>query len=634
MESIVGVRVLVVRHFDMNGPEGTDQVFWVEQRFPTGCQTLFSKPLNSDEIKQWTPCGFQVKNSVHEYGGGSFCLKSSGGVLITNKGSISAIPSFSEPISDVYCKDHEMDIRHADLHDCSKSGVIVAVEERHGVGQNEPQNLLVKVDSKGEKTELASGADFYACPRISPSGKHVVWMQWNHPNMPWDETSVHIKSLEVDDAPSELLLGDGHNYYGLQWGPDDELFVVSDRTNFWNIYEVDIAKKNLKENLYHVDEDIGGPLWQFKNDRAFAVNDKFFVLAVKEELKVINRKTKESKAVEGAGFTVFSHLELTDNNNLFAIACGPMRASSLIHVDLNQDDWKVDVIRESKDASDVAKLGVSVPEKLAFLSDGITVSGWFYAPKSDDFEAPEGTLPPVVLLGHGGPTAQANNTLDLKKQYYTSRGFAVFDVNYRGSTGFGKEFRDMLYKNWGIVDRNDMINAAKFLAEHGKVDPAKICITGSSAGGYLVLSSLIKEPQTFAAAVCIYGVCDLVELYKDSHKFESGYNDLLIGKYPEEAAVYDERSPINHIDKIKSPVAFIHGTEDPVVPWKQSEAFYEALKKKGITTALMLLEGESHGFRSAAAISKSTDAGYVFLAKALGIEPSEESEINIVNAKE
>uniref|UniRef100_A0A1I7ZS66 Peptidase_S9 domain-containing protein n=1 Tax=Steinernema glaseri TaxID=37863 RepID=A0A1I7ZS66_9BILA len=615
-----------------------DTVYWIEQRFPTGCRTLFSKRADSEDIVQWTKEGFQVKNGVHEYGGGSFAVGAEG-VFITNKGTVSSIITAEAEPTDLFAKEADLDIRHADLH-VSPKGDIFAVEERH-LGAGEPQNLLVRIDQNGHKTEITSGADFYAEPRVSPSGKHLVWMQWNHPNMPWDKTSIYIQSVEGSGKTEELLggigkaeelLGGGANYHGLQWGPQDELFVVCDKTNFWNVYEVDVEKKALKDNVYPVDSEIGNPVWQFADDRAFAVNAKHMVLAVKEELIVVERATKAKKPVQCDGFTHFSHLTVTSSGHFYCIASGPKKAQSLIHVDLNQE-WKVSVIRETRDSADIEKLPISEPQNLEFQSDGVAVSGWFYEPKSNDFQGPEGALPPVVLMGHGGPSGQTFNSLDLKKQYFTSRGFAVFDVNYRGSTGFGTEFRNALYKNWGVVDRNDMINGANFLAENGKVDPAKICITGSSAGGYLVLSALIQEGNPFAAAVCVYGVSDLVGLYKDSHKFESGYNDSLIGKYPEEAEVYEQRSPINHIGKVKNPVAFIHGTKDPVVPWKQSESFYEALKKKGITTALMLLEGESHGFRSAEAISKSTDAGYVFLAKALGITPSEESDIDIVNCQ-
>ncbi|KAK0414984.1 hypothetical protein QR680_011712 [Steinernema hermaphroditum] len=604
-----------------------DTVYWIEQRFPTGCRTLFSKTVGSKDIIQWTKDGFQ-SFLVHEYGGGSFSIGSEG-VLITNKGNISSIMSPEAEPTHFYTKEGDEDIRHADIH-VAPHGDVFAVEERH-FGGAEPQNLLVVVDKQGQKTEIASGADFYAEPRVSPSGKHLVWMQWNHPNMPWDKTSIFIKSLESDAKAVELLGGE-NNFYGLQWGPHDELFVICDKTNFWNLYEVDLEKKALKKNVYPVDSDIGGPLWQFADDRPFAVNEKNVIFSVNGKLVVIDRTTNGEESVEAAGYASFSHITLTKSGHFYCIASGPKKAQSLVHIDLNGEK-KISVIRETRDAAEIEKLPISEPEKLDFHSDGVTVSGWFYEPKSNEFTGPEGSLPPVILMGHGGPTAQASNSLDLKKLYYTSRGFAIFDVNYRGSTGFGTEFRNALYKNWGVVDRNDMVNAAKFLAENGKVDAEKICITGSSAGGYLVLSSLIHEGNPFAAAVCIYAVSDLVGLYKDSHKFESGYNDMLVGKYPEEAELYNQRSPINHIDKIKNPVAFIHGTEDPVVPWKQSESFYEELKKKGITTALMLLEGESHGFRSAEAISKSTDASYVFLAKALGITPSEKSEIEIVNCQ-
>uniref|UniRef100_A0A8R1DYR7 Peptidase_S9 domain-containing protein n=1 Tax=Caenorhabditis japonica TaxID=281687 RepID=A0A8R1DYR7_CAEJA len=346
------------------------------------------------------------------------------------------------------------------------------------------------------------------------------------------------------------------------------------------------------------------------------------------------RTGDDTVEIPTAGYTVFQYLSLDPNGSeLFAIASGPKRASSVISIDLSNKDFPLKVHRESRDSAEIDALEISEPEEIVFNSDGVTVSGYFYPPKNSAYSAPPGSLPPVLLLGHSGPTAPAQDSLDFKKQFFTSRGVAVFDVNYRGSTGFGTDFRRMLYKNCGIVDRNDVLNGAKALIEQGRVDADKVVISGSSAGGYLLLSCLISPDNIIKAAVSIYGVADLLALDEDTHKLEQYYNEMLIGKYPEEAAVYQERSPIYHIDKIETPIAFLHGKEDTVVPVKQSITMYEKISARGITTALQLYDGEGHGFRSGDVIKASTEATFYFLMKAVGIEPSIQSDLEIVNSK-
>ncbi|CAD6192995.1 unnamed protein product [Caenorhabditis auriculariae] len=612
-----------------------DTVYWVEQSVTTGKRELFSKKKDEETLR-WAE-GHSVQTSVHEYGGGALRALYEGSVLFCTNDGIFQQNSPSEApqkIADTW----KMTSRYADC-DVTPTHIYCVNEFFKSPEEKVPENRIISINRQTKaQTVVASGADFYAFSRVSPDEKKIVWMQWNHPNMPWDETSIHMASLNDEGGASdEVVVKDGTgkeiNYMSPMWAGDENLFIVNDSSNFWNLYEVDTKTFN-ERNLLPMKKELGFPLWEL-GARRISFNSEFMAFYNGDGLYVVKEQT--FKRLPIPDFTLFLNVTVSNSANVaFAIASGPARASTLIRVDLEKgfaDEPCVTIIRESKPRADIEALGsISIPQELFFESDDVLVSGFFYPPASSDFVGPPGELPPVILLGHGGPTAATNGIFDLKKQFYTSRGFAVFDVNYRGSTGFGSDFRRMLRKQCGVVDRNDMINGAKFLVEQGLVDSEKITITGSSSGGFLLLSCLIHS-DIFKAAVSVYGVADLVALDEDTHKFETCYNQSLVGKYPEVASVYEERNPNNHINKINTPIAFLHGTKDTVVPMAQSISLYEKLRARGVMTALMLFEGEGHGFRTSKSISESTEATYFFLATALGITPSVKSEIEIVNEK-
>ncbi|KAI1721343.1 prolyl oligopeptidase family domain-containing protein [Ditylenchus destructor] len=614
--------------------------FWIEQTFPAGQRVLYERG-KSGEKRRWSPEGVNCNNSVHEYGGGCLFLTDTR-VYICSKGGIYELNKPEEEPRAIVSIEN---VRHADPH--VAGDYVYAVQERHdkiSESGGEPENLLIRAHiSTGEVSTVAVGADFYAEPRISPDGKQLAWIEWNKPNMPWDITSVHVAQVDADGSISHSKkILDGSSLYGLQWGgtpANPILFVISDVSGYWNVYTVDIEAGRLKDNLYPTDRDVGGPFWQFADDRPFALDNKSVVLAVGEQLLhaslsdvpgMASLKFSHMETVSSAGFTVFSHLTVS-NRRLFSIAAGPKRANSLIEINL--DNFEVSIVRESRTTEEMQTLDqfLSVPKLLKFDSDGVQIEGYFYPPTNPHYTAPGGSLPPVIFFAHPGPTMRTTNGLDFKKQYYTSKGFAIFDINYRGSTGTGREFRNMLLGNWGVVDTNDMINGAKYLIKEKLVDPARICIMGSSAGGFLVLSVLIHPENVFSAAVSVYGVSDLEDLFNASHKFESDYTVKLIAPYPEGVEVYKQRSAVHNLDKIKTPVAFLHGLDDPVVPYKQSELCFNKLKEKGVTTALRLFPGESHGFRSVEAVTKSMDLSYAFFCHVLGIAPTVENDLEIVN---
>ncbi|CAJ0942907.1 unnamed protein product, partial [Mesorhabditis belari] len=614
----------------------SDGVYWVEQNILTGKRELFQRHYEPFDHGKDIPLaqGYSVQNSVHEYGGGALTLHSNGTVFFTTNDGVFRLNANGDV--DQIIDGQNKTFRFADLSAHSK--FLYAVCEDHS-GGHLPENYIVQIDVQ-EKTfrQVVKGCDFYASPRVNREGNHLVWMQWNHINMPWDETMIGIATINNEgNLENERVLLDGTgqkiNYYCPAWSPNGELLAVSDRTNFWNVYRVALNKTDANgqaslHNIFPIDAEIGYPHWQFAN-APFSTNGRNTLFNVNGELKF--RSNDLVLSIDLPDFTDFSHLDLTENDVAYCIASGPKRASSLLKIELNDENYHCSILREARDADEIEDFPISIPEKISFKSDDVTVSGWFYAPKNDEYSGLPGTLPPVILMGHGGPTAPATNALDFKKQFFTSRGFAVFDVNYRGSTGFGTEFRRKLYGKWGIVDRDDMIAGAQMLIERGLVDAKRVAIMGSSAGGYLLLSCLIHEPNVFAAAVSTYGVADLEGLVKDSHKFELGYNEVCIAKYPDEINIYHERSPIRHVERLNTPAAFFHGTDDVVVPASQSIQMFEALREKGLPTALKLFPGEGHGFRNANVVKEANEGAYYFFCKVMGIEPSVQSDLEIVN---
>uniref|UniRef100_A0A0R3S0N8 Peptidase_S9 domain-containing protein n=1 Tax=Elaeophora elaphi TaxID=1147741 RepID=A0A0R3S0N8_9BILA len=595
---------------------GENSVFWVESQFPTGRRALFQSKKDEDEVIQWTPIDISVRNTVHEYGGGSFIVVDDIPYYVTLDGIFRQAAAGTRPEL-IVAGDHSH--RFADL--CYHKGILFAVYEVHS--GKEVENMIVRI-VKGAIQPIITGADFYAFPRISPDGQWFTWMEWNMPNMPWDETTVVISAIKEDGDIDEIcrISREGVNYHSPEWSSAGNLYLISDHTNWWNVYEVNLIERKLGHNLFPVDAEIGAPLWQF-SERHFAANKRGILMNVSGKL-VYKQWDEKVKTIDCSCYTSFKCLDIDESGTAYAIASGPTKSSSVVRIQLDTEQASVVVLRESRSSADIEKFDISIPEPICFQSDGITVQAWFYQPFSKTYTAPEGTLPPVVLIAHGGPTAYSSSTLDMRIQYLTTRGFAVCDVNYRGSTGFGTVFRNMLRRNWGIVDRDDMINAARHLISQKRVDPKRLCIMGSSAGGYLLLATILKS-DLFSAAASLYGVSDLIGLAKDTHKFELGYNEQLIGKFPEERALYEQRSPLNHIDQLSTPVAFFHGEEDPVVPLTQSMRLHEALKMKGVPTVLTVFPGESHGFKGSYANEMTLSGCYYFFCRVLGIKPAVES---------
>ncbi|KIH54494.1 hypothetical protein ANCDUO_15359 [Ancylostoma duodenale] len=422
-------------------------VFWVEQSATTGKRELYYQSAKPSAARiRWAP-EQSVQNYVHEYGGGSFLPLKDCVVYSTAEGVFSQASPGAPPIQ--LADASEKKLRSADF--TASDTHIYCVNEAHLQPGVDPENRLISIDKETkEQKVVASGADFYASPRVSPDGKRLVWMQWNHVNMckgylligelqlqPWDETSIHMAVLHDDGTASNEI-----NYYCPSW-LEDKLLMVNDSSNFWNEYEVDIVGPAYKEkNLFPVEREIGYPLWQFA-DRPYAANGSCLVMNV--DGRLMYRRNGHVRTILTPEYTVFSKLSITQGNMVYATAAGPRKDSCILRIDLSKEDQDpiITVVRTARDDADLEPLDISEPERIVFESDGVPVSAWFYTPKNRDFTGPPGALPPVLLLGHAGPTGIATDALDLRKQFFTSRGFAVLDVNYRGSTGFGTSFRNM-----------------------------------------------------------------------------------------------------------------------------------------------------------------------------------------------
>jgi dipeptidyl aminopeptidase/acylaminoacyl peptidase len=501
----------------------------------------------------------------------------------------------------------------------------IGVREDH-TGSGQPVNAIVAVDltRRGEASGevLAGGHDFFASPCLSPDGRHLAWLAWDHPNMPWNGTALYLAELGKDGAimgtPKVVAGGPAESIFQPEWSPDGaDLLFVSDRTGWWNLYGFTPATGDARA-IAPMSAEFGQPQWVFgMSTYAFAGGNRIvcsFVEAGLGRLAVIDRASGALRRLE-TPFTQFASVRANGDQALF-IAGAPSRPSSVVLLNIGSGEYRV--LKQSTDVLDRTDLKIgdylTAVEPIVFPTSGdASAFALFYPPGNPDYLPPDGDKPPLLVRCHGGPTSAASSTLNLGIQYWTSRGIAVLDVNYRGSTGFGRAYRDALERNWGIADVDDCISGAKFLAERGLVDAQRMVITGGSAGGYTTLAALVFH-DTFRGGASYYGVSDIAALARDTHKFESRYLDWLIGPYPQDEALYRERSPLYHAERLSRPVIFFQGDEDAVVPPNQTEAMVDALRRRGVPVSYVLFAGEQHGFRKAANIQRALDAELYFYA--------------------
>lgn len=600
-------------------------VYWLEGRPSEGGRSVLVYRQPDGTTQDVTPPDYNVRSRVHEYGGGAFVIRD-GVVYFSNfsDGRVYRQTRDGEPEA----ISPEGAFRYADF--CVDAGRdrLICVREDHS-GEGEPQNAIVAIAlggaDAGTVEELVSGSDFYATPRLKPDGTALSWLSWNHPNLPWDGTQLWLAEFADEgrlQAPKQITGGESESVFQPQWSPDGLLYFVSDRANWWNLYRwVD----GRIEPLFPLNAEFATPQWVFcMSTYAFLSADRLVCTYTQKglwQLATLNPGTKRLQNLE-TPYTQISSVTAHGDRAAF-LGGSPTLPSAFLLMDI--DSGEVDVLRKSTNL-DLDPGYLSEPEPVEFpTEDGLTAFGFFYPPKNKDYVAPEGEKPPLLVKSHGGPTACASSGLSLSVQYWTSRGFAFLDVNYGGSTGFGREYRQRLDGKWGIVDVDDCANGAAFLAQQGRVDGDRLAIRGSSAGGYTTLAALTFR-DTFKAGASYYGVSDLEALATDTHKFESRYLDRLVGAYPEEKERYIERSPIHFTERLSCPAIFFQGLEDKVVPPNQAERMVESLREKGLPVAYVPFEGEQHGFRRAENIKRALDAEFYFYSRVFGYEPAEAIE--------
>ena len=567
-----------------------DDLHWVESRPAEAGRSVVVRHGQGDV----TSAGASARTLVHEYGGGDFVA--AGGRVVWSDFASQRLFLDASPLT----AEHGGRFADPSVHPDGRS--LACVREQHlpdGVVVNDV--VRVALDD-GAVSVLAEGHDFFAAPRWSPDGR-LAWLAWDHPNMPWDGTELFVDGQVVAGGREESITQP-------RWSRDGVLHWVSDRTGWWNLY-ADGAP------LAPMDAEFGGPDWVFGAHTYDWLADGRLVAACTVDgfarLVVVEPEGARTVALP---FTEYASV-VAWGDRLAAIAAAPTVAEAVVTIDV--DSGAVETLRPSR-PSPVDPAYLSMPRPISFPSGDHTAHALYYPPTNPDCTGPDGERPPLVVMSHGGPTSAARTSLNLAQQYFTSRGIAVVDVNYGGSTGYGRAYRQLLRGQWGIVDVEDCANAALWLAEQGEVDGQRLAIRGGSAGGYTTLCALTFRAD-FAVGASFYGVADAETLAADTHKFESRYLDGLIGPYPEARDVYRARSPIHFVDRVRVPVILLQGLEDKVVPPSQAEAMVEALRRNGVLHEYVPFEGEQHGFRQADSIKRAAEAELAFYGRVLGFEP-------------
>jgi dipeptidyl aminopeptidase/acylaminoacyl peptidase len=639
-------------------------VWWSEGRPEEGGRTQIVRWEPGKGAVDVLPHTANARTAAHEYGGGAWWVRNglvwfaewADQRLYTVDGTA---PERAEPVAVTPEPETPRGDRWADGDVDPTGRWLVVVRERHPAGgdPSEVRNELVVLDTEGRLAprELVSGPDFVSDPRFSPDGRWLCWLQWNHPDMPWDGTELCVAALRDSEigpgltAPSVIVgratqPGPGESVFQPRWAADGSLWFVSDRTGWWNLYRwtpTTVPGNGTPagdiEATVEMEAEIGVPQWVFGQSRyafldggrvVFAYQrDGFDHLAVRtpdgevHELDVAVPGPGDSSAV----LTSLGGIEAAHDEVVLAGASATTEPAVVrFRVEGAALAGDPEVVRPPRDLG-LDPAWFSVPEAISFpTSGGRTAHALFYPPTNPEVSGPPEQRPPLLVLIHGGPTLAARPMLQLGTQYWTSRGFAVVDVNYGGSTGYGRSYRDQLQGTWGEVDLDDCEAAARWLAAQGRADPQRLCIRGGSAGGYTTLAALAFR-DTFAAGASHYGVADLEALATETHKFESRYLDGLVGPYPEARDVYVARSPIHHVDGFDRPLAVFQGLEDEIVPPNQAEMIVDALRRKGVPVAYVAFPGEQHGFRDATNIRRALDGELSFYAQVFGFDlPAEE----------
>ena len=601
--------------------------YWVESRpaeggrsvivtVPPGDSLAGRSVTAGDEVKELTPQGFNVRTRVHEYGGMPYALARDA-VYFSNFADqrLYAHRHGSEPVALT-----PPDFRYADYELDPAGKRLFCVREDH-TGSGEPRNTLVVIDTAtgGAGQVLFDGSDFVAFPRLSRDGRRLAWITWDHPNMPWDTTTLYVANLTAAGLAdiTAITRGAEESVFEPRWEADGTLYFVSDRSNWWNLYRY---RDGQVTTALALEAELSGPLWVL-GQSSYALDGHGhavarYTVAARDKLGRVNLGSGELTPLD-LPFTSLSNLRLIDPDTAVAIAASATEEAALVSIDLHAGSYRV---LRAPGSLRLEKPFISVPEAIEFPTDGgVTAHAFYYPPTNPDFTGLAAEKPPLIVKAHGGPTSHSKPELAMGTQYWTSRGFALLDVNYGGSTGFGRSYRARLNGNWGVVDLADVVAGARHLIEQGRVDGDRAAIRGSSAGGFTVLAALAFH-DVFKAGANYYGVSDLEALAQDTHKFESRYLDRLVAPLPEGRAVYEARAPIRHLESFKAALITFQGSDDKVVPPSQSRAIVAALEAKGVPVAYVEFAGEQHGFRKAESIVRSLESELAFYGQVFGFK--------------
>ena len=592
------------------------EVYWLAGRASEGGRnTLMRK--RGDVVEELTPAPLNVRTRVHEYGGGATLVADSH-IWFSNffDNRVYRIDRAGGgepvPVSEGGARrwaDFVLDRVHRRL---------IGVREDHSQGGTYPVNTLCALGADGLETILVDGNDFYSSPRISPDGKHIAWLCWDNPRMPWQGTALWLAEIGDDGTLLDGRLVAGGTEEAIvqpEWSPDGTLYFASDRSGWWNLYRYE---HGVVHAVCPRAAEFGVPHWTFGNSMyGFRSATEIVCTYIEDGVSRLARITTTCGKLADIDTPYQEIRELRVAGDTVALLGGaPTLAAEIACIDLDSDRHDV-LARSIEQLPDVGYL--SVPQSIRYPSqNGRTSYAFYYPPTNKDYAPQPGELPPLMVIGHGGPTGMAASTLKLATQFWTSRGVAVLDVNYGGSTGFGRAYRDLLKGQWGVIDVEDCVAGAQHLADQDLVDRERLVIRGGSAGGLTTLCALAFH-DVFKAGASYYGVSDLAGLDADSHKFESHYNEYLIAPKADAARVYAERSPINHTDKLHRPMIFFQGLDDKVVPPPQSEVMVSALRARGVPVAYVTLDGEGHGFRKADSIVRTLEAELYFYLRVFGI---------------
>ncbi len=616
-----------------------DDLYWSEMRPNEGGRYVIVHHLPDGRIEDVTPPEFNARTRVHEYGGGAFVVDN--GLIIFANFADQRL--YTQRLGEIPQPLTPPGYRYADGIVDRDRNRLICVREDHTQANGQPINTIVAVDISGDGGNdnedagvvLASGYDFYSTPRLDPAGRHLVWLAWNHPEMPWTNSELWTGEVGADGAvhkAQRIAGGPGESIFQPAWSPEGQLHFVSDRTGWWNLYCWQGGKAL---PLAPMAAEFGRAQWVFGIPTyGFADAERLicsYTANGEWHLAEINAHTGAFKNLD-LPYTSVSSVHV-NSEAAFFVAGSPSEPSAVVRFDLVEGTYRV-VRRSSQAGVDVDYL--SEPRPIEFPTEsGLSAHGIYYPPRNPAFRGIDAERPPLLVMCHGGPTGSTSSVLDIETQFWTSRGFAVLDVNYGGSTGYGRDYRKRLDGQWGVVDVDDCCNGARYLVEQGDVDGNRLIIRGGSAGGYTTLAVLTFR-KVFRAGASYYGISDLKGLATDTHKFESRYLDGLIGPYPERRDLYLARSPLYHAGRLACPLIFFQGLEDKVVLPAQAELMVDALRQKGVPVAYLPFEGEQHGFRQAKNIRRAVEAELYFYGQVFGFplaDPVEPVEIENLPAQ-